>query len=144
MKGFGLIFIIMTQLLSKNTSASSISDTIPLPNKVILSQAQALGTIKDLISYDGLKEIQKIQESQMADLREILKQKDVIISSYEATNQRNQQIISNKDAIITIKDSQYKDLEKKYRISVRWGRFKVVLIPVAVAGGAYLGYKFLK
>lgn len=139
MKGFKMIFIISTLLLLTSFSASSQIDTAR--NKVILTQQQSVKAVKDLVTYDGLKEIVKIMESQMVDLREILKQKDAIISSHERTHLKNEQIIANDQAIYKAQEQQYNDLNKKYKRSVRAGRFKVVLLPVAIAGGIYLGYK---
>ncbi len=143
MKGFRMIFIITIQLLLLSISAFSMNDTIPTP-KVVLTQGQALGTIKDLISYDGLKEIQKIMESQMADLRLMLKQKDTIIASHEQTNRKNEAIISKHVQIETNLEADLKTVNRKYRNAVRWGRFKLVLLPVFAVGGAYVGYKLLK
>jgi hypothetical protein len=107
------------------------------PKAVILNQSQAVKVIKDLITYDGLKEIVKIQEAQMKDLRTILAQKDTIISSYQRTTTNNESIISSNRVIFEAQEQKYKDLNKKYVRSVRWGRFKVVLLVGAIGYGLY-------
>lgn len=126
----------MILLVSTKFNAFSQIDTAK--NRVILTQQQSVKTIKDLVTYDGLKEVVKIMESQMADLREILKQKDAIITSYQNTNLKNEQIIANHQAIYKAQEQQYKDLEKKYKRSVRAGRFKIVLMAGMAVGAGYL------
>lgn len=100
-----------------------------------------MGVLKDLIRFDGCKEIVKVMEGQIIDLRKMNDQKDTIIKLHEANAINFRGIIANSETIIKNKDQSYADLNKKYRRSVRAGRFKVVLIVAAVAGGAYLVLK---
>lgn len=106
-----------------------------------LNLSQSVKISKQLITYDGLKEIVKIQESQMTDLRMILAQKDTIIRSYERTVMNFEGIRAKDQVILQAEQQKYKDLNKKYIRAVRWGRFKVVLLPVVGAAGLYAGYK---
>ncbi len=68
-------------------------------------------------------------------------QKDTIISLHENNARNYQGIIANHQVISKAKDQKYDDLNKKYKGSVRVGRFKVVVIVGLVAYGIYQSIK---
>lgn len=142
MKGLKTGLTLLILLLSQICSGFSKIDT--LPRNVVLNPTEAIGTIKDLIRYDGCKEIVKVMEGQILDLKKMNDQKDTIIKFHENNAIDFRGIISNDKVIMTAKDQKYDDLNRRYKRSVRWGRFKVVLLPVFAAAGAYVGYKLLK
>lgn len=134
MKELKRMFIIMILLAAKVCSASSM-DTLP---QVILPIEKARIVAIDLTKYAGCVEIVKVMQGQIMDLRMMNSQKDTIISKHERNARDYQGIIANDKIISVAQDQKYNDLNRKYKRSVRVGRFQIVLLVAAVAGGAYL------
>lgn len=96
--------------------------------KVVLSDRVAGEVMKDIIKGDACREIADILKKQIDSYQEIIKTNQQMITGLQQREKNLEQMVNNQRIITSDWEAKYKEAEKLRKRSVRWGRFKVVVI----------------
>lgn len=107
------------------------TDTVRIP------VATSLKIIQDLTRLDEARVRIVLLESNIKNYQSVIESQSKIISSCEREVNNLNEIGKNKDALYSQLQTDYKALEKKYKGSVRLGRFYLVVAVGAVGFGVW-------
>lgn len=115
-------------------------DTVPSPG-VKLTLNQAKQAYKDLIMYDAQKSIDSIRIGQIQEYKAVIDLQRKELATVEERERNWKLALDGQTLLMNDWKSRYEQSEKLRKRSVRWGRFKVVLIGGAVG---YIIYQSIK
>ena len=104
---------------------------------VRISKPVAIFTAQELIRLDEARIRIVLLESNIKNYQSVIESQSKIISSCEREVNNLNEIGKNKDALYSQLQTDYKALEKKYKGSVRLGRFYLVVAVGAVGFGLW-------
>ena len=122
----------MILLLLSSWKSSFSQDTT-----VRISKPVAIFTAQELIRLDEARIRIVLLESNIKNYQSVIESQSKIISSCEREVNNLNEIGKNKDALYSQLQTDYKALEKKYKGSVRLGRFYLVVAVGAVGFGVW-------
>ena len=122
----------MILLLLSSWKSSFSQDTT-----VRISKPVAIFTAQELIRLDEARIRIVLLESNIKNYQSVIESQSKIISSCEREVNNLNEIGKNKDALYSQLQTDYKALEKKYKGSVRLGRFYLVVAAGAVGFGVW-------
>jgi len=117
-----------------NTKYPKDTVTNPLP----VAQPVLVSAAKDLIEFDGAKQLLVIKDSTIALQDERISTKDTIISKYQAKEVNFKKIITNQDTQIQGWKGQYAQLEIKNNKLKLQNKFTKIAAMVVVGGLTYM------
>lgn len=118
-----------------------MTDTVPKPRVIHLTIDQAKEAMKDLMRYDAQRSIDSIRIAQISDLKSVVDMQKQQLSLIEERERNLKLAFDGQTLLINDWKSRLEESEKLRKRSVRWGRFKVVLLGGAAA---YIIYQSLK
>ena len=122
----------MILLLLSSWKSSFSQDTT-----VRISKPVAIFTAQELIRLDEARIRIVLLESNIKNYQSVIESQSKIISSCEREVNNLKEIGKNKDALYSQLQTDYRALEKKYKGSVRLGRFYLVVAAGAVGFGVW-------
>lgn len=112
-------------------------DTLPSPG-VKLTLKQAKEVYKELVMYDAAKSIDSLKSAQILDYKAIIDMQRREIATVEERERNLKLAFEGQTLLLADQKSRSGELEKMYKRSVRWGRFKMILIPAAGVAGYFI------